>query len=249
MTQTKQRRSHGATMKVLALAIGAFGSTASHAAAFQLLEGNASGLGNAYAGSAAVAEDASTVFFNPAGMTLLPGRNVAFSVDLVRPQAEFSDRGSTGPGGAPGVGGNGGDAGDWAAVPAGYMTWQLTDRLFAGLGVGAPFGLKTEYPNSWVGRFHAVKSELKTVNINPSIAFKVSDVFSVGFGVNFQRIDADLTKVATAGGGSALLGRIEGDDTAWGWNIGAMYQLSPTTRLGLAYRSKIDYELKGTSKF
>ena len=147
------------------------------------------------------------------------------------------------------MGGNGGDAGDWAAVPAGYMTWQLTDRLFAGLGVGAPFGLKTEYPNSWVGRFHAVKSELKTVNINPSIAFKVSDVFSVGFGVNFQRIDADLTKVATAGGGSALLGRIEGDDTAWGWNVGAMYQLSPTTRLGLAYRSKIDYELKGTSKF
>lgn len=249
MTKTKQRRSHGATIKILAVAIGAVGSTASHAAAFQLLEGNASGLGNAYAGSAAVAEDASTVFFNPAGMTLLPGRNVAFSVDLVRPQAEFSNRGSTGPGGAPGVGGNGGDAGDWAAIPAGYMTWQVSDMVTLGLGLGAPFGLKTEYPNSWVGRFHAVKSELKTVNINPSIAFKVNDAFSIGFGVNFQRIDADLTKVATAGGGSALLGRIEGDDTAWGWNIGAMYQLSPSTRLGLAYRSKIDYELKGTSKF
>lgn len=254
MTQTKQRRSHGAMMmKVLALAIGAFGSTASHAAAFQLLEGNASGLGNAYAGTAAVAEDASTVFFNPAGMTLLPGRNVAFSVDLVRPQAEFSNRGSVAAGGQPVVGGNGGDAGDWAGIPAGYMSWQLTDRLFAGLGVGAPFGLKTHYNNDWAGRFHAVKSELKTVNINPSIAFKVNDVFSIGFGVNFQRIDADLTNAvntaALAGAGTSALGRIKGDDTAWGWNVGAMWQVSDTTRLGVAYRSKVDYKLEGTARF
>ncbi|MCR6665223.1 MAG: outer membrane protein transport protein [Methyloversatilis sp.] len=250
MTQTKQRRSHGATMKVLALAIGAFGSTASHAAAFQLLEGNASGLGNAYAGSAAVAEDASTVFFNPAGMTLLPGRNVAFSVDLVRPSAKFDNQGSTVPPGQ-GIGGNGGDAGDWAAIPAGYMTWQLTDRLFAGLGVGAPFGLKTEYGADWVGRFHAVKSEIKTVNINPSIAFKVNDVLSIGIGVNFQRIDADLTNLVTNPGlaGSLASGRIKGDDTAWGWNAGLMWQVSDTTRLGAAYRSKMDYKLEGTARF
>lgn len=254
MTQTKQRRINGATMKVLALAIGAFGSTASHAAAFQLLEGNASGLGNAYAGTAAVAEDASTVFFNPAGMTLLPGRNVAFSVDLVRPQAEFSNRGSTNAFGQ-GAGGNGGDAGDWAAVPAGYMTWQLTDRVTAGLGIGAPFGLKTHYDSSWVGRFHAVKSEIKTVNINPSIAFKVNDVLSIGLGVNFQRIDADLTSVANAvavpggGVGQQALARIKGDDTAWGWNVGAMFQLSPDTRLGVAYRSKVDYKLEGSARF
>jgi long-chain fatty acid transport protein len=252
MTKTKQRRSHGATIKVLAVAIGAVGSTASHAAAFQLLEGNASGLGNAYAGSAAVAEDASTVFFNPAGMTLLPGRNVAFSVDLVRPQAEFSNRGSTNAF-AQGPGGNGGDAGDWAAVPAGYMTWQLTDRVTAGLGIGAPFGLKTQYDSSWAGRFHAIKSEIKTVNINPSIAFKVNDVFSIGLGVNFQRIDADLTNAvnaaAIAGAGATALGRIRGDDTAWGWNIGAMFQLSPDTRLGATYRSKVDYKLEGTARF
>ncbi|WP_430432881.1 OmpP1/FadL family transporter [Methyloversatilis sp.] len=250
MTQTKQRRSHGATMKVLALAIGAFGSTASHAAAFQLLEGNASGLGNAYAGSAAVAEDASTVFFNPAGMTLLPGRNVAFSVNLVRPSAKFDNQGSTVPPGQ-GIGGNGGDAGDWAAIPAGYMSWQLTDRLFAGLGVGAPFGLKTEYGADWVGRFHAVKSEIKTVNINPSIAFKVNDVLSIGVGVNFQRIDADLTNLVTNPGlaGSLASGRIKGDDTAWGWNAGLMWQVSDTTRLGAAYRSKMDYKLEGTARF
>lgn len=252
MMQTTQRHATGTAMKVLAIALGAFGSTASHAAAFQLLEGNASGLGNAYAGSAAVAEDASTVFFNPAGMTLLPGRNVAFSVDLVRPSAKFSNQGSVAAGGQV-VGGNGGDAGDWAGIPAGYMSWQLTDRLFAGLGIGAPFGLKTQYNNDWAGRFHAVKSELKTVNINPSIAFKVNDVFSVGLGVNFQRIDADLTNAvntaALAGAGTSALGRIKGDDTAWGWNVGAMWQVSDTTRLGVAYRSKIDYKLEGSARF
>ncbi len=252
MMQTTQRRATGTAMKVLAIALGALGSTASHAAAFQLLEGNASGLGNAYAGSAAVAEDASTVFFNPAGMTLLPGRNVAFSVDLVRPSAKFSNQGSVAAGGQV-VGGNGGDAGDWAGIPAGYMSWQLTDRLFAGLGIGAPFGLKTQYNNDWAGRFHAVKSELKTVNINPSIAFKVNDVFSVGLGVNFQRIDADLTNAvntaALAGAGTSALGRIKGDDTAWGWNVGAMWQVSDTTRLGVAYRSKIDYKLEGSARF
>lgn len=250
MMQTTQRRATGTAMKVLAIALGAFGSTASHAAAFQLLEGNASGLGNAYAGSAAVAEDASTVFFNPAGMTLLPGRNVAFSVDLVRPSAKFSNQGSTVPPGQ-GVGGNGGDAGDWAGIPAGYMTWQLTDRVTAGLGVGAPFGLKTEYSPDWVGRFHAVKSEIKTVNINPSVAFKVNDVLSLGVGLNFQRIDADLTNMVTNPGlaGSLARGRIKGDDTAWGWNIGALWQVSDSTRIGAAYRSKMDYKLEGTAAF
>lgn len=248
MMQTTQRRYPGTAMKVLAIVLGAFGSAASHAAAFQLLEGNASGLGNAYAGSAAVAEDASTVFFNPAGMTLLPGRNVAFSVDLVRPQAELSNKGSVAAGGQA-LGGNGGDAGDWAAIPAGYMSWQLTDRVFAGLGVGAPFGLKTQYDSGWAGRFHAIKSEIKTVNINPSIAFKVNDVFSVGLGVNFQRIEADLTNAVNAAPPAATTGRIKGDDTAWGWNVGAMFQLSPDTRLGIAYRSKVDYTLKGTARF
>ncbi|WP_374336993.1 OmpP1/FadL family transporter [Methyloversatilis sp.] len=252
MIQSRQRHTCPGSLKVMITMIGMLGSSASQAAAFQLLEGNASGLGNAYAGTAAVAEDASTVFFNPAGMTFLPGRNVAFSVDLVRPKAEFSNQGSINATGQAG-GGDGGDAGDWAAIPAGYMTWQLTDQIFAGLGVGAPFGLKTEYDSTWAGRFHAIKSEIKTVNINPSLAFKVSDRLSFGVGVNYQRIDADLTNAintaSLAGAGTSALGRIKGDDTAWGWNVGALFQLTPDTRLGVAYRSKLDYKLEGTARF
>lgn len=233
-------RARGASLKALALAAGALGGSAAHAAAFQLMEGNASGLGNAYAGSAAVAEDASTVFFNPAGMSLLPGRNVAFSVNFVRPQAEFSNRGSQ----FPATGSNGGDAGDWAAVPAGYFTMQLTDALTFGLGLNAPFGLKTEYDRDWAGRFHAVKSEIKTYNLNPSLAYKVNEKLAIGVGISYQRIEAELSNFV----GPATLGVIEGDDNSWGWNIGAIYQLTPSMRLGLAYRSKIEHRLKGDLK-
>lgn len=250
-----------AALKSLAVAIGVIGAGAAHAAAFQLMEGNASGLGNAYAGSAAVAEDASTVFYNPAGMSRLPGRNVAFSVDAVRPSAEFNNKGSTAAALSP-LGGNGGDAGEWAAVPAGYFTMQITDALTFGLGVGAPFGLKTEYSPSWVGRFHAVKSEIKTININPSLSFKVNDKLAIGGGISYQNIDADLTSmvnysavIAQASSNALLIpgvsgrAKIEGDDNAWGWNIGLIYQLTPTMRIGLAYRSTMDYTLKGTAKF
>ena len=250
-----------AVLRSLVAAIGVIGAGAAHAAAFQLMEGNASGLGNAYAGSAAVAEDASTVYYNPAGMSRLPGRNVAFSVDAVRPSAEFSNRGSTAAALSP-LGGNGGDAGEWAAVPAGYFTMQITDALTFGLGVGAPFGLKTEYSPSWVGRFHAVKSEIKTININPSLSFKVNDKLAIGGGISYQNIDADLTSmvnysavIAQASSNALLIpgvsgrAKIEGDDNAWGWNIGLLYQLTPTMRIGLAYRSTMDYTLKGSARF
>src|SRR5690606_41312871 len=88
-----------------------------HAAGFALMEQNASGLGNAYAGQAAAAEDASTIFFNPAGMTHLPGRQVVVGGNFIRPITEFSDKGSTSPSLPPpapplghALGGDGGDA-------------------------------------------------------------------------------------------------------------------------------------------
>ena len=96
-----------------ALVLAAFSGTAS-AAAFQLWEQNASGLGTAYAGSAAVADNASTIFFNPAGMTQMPGIQLSAGVTGVGPRYEFSNDGSSG---LLGTGGNGGNAGGWSAVP------------------------------------------------------------------------------------------------------------------------------------
>src|SRR5690606_30855237 len=99
------------SLRIISAVVLGLGAASVHAAGFQLLEQNASGIGNAYAGSAALGDNASTIFFNPAGMTRLNGVNVSAGVTAIKPSFKFSNDGSTGPGGSPATGGNGGDAG------------------------------------------------------------------------------------------------------------------------------------------
>lgn len=228
------------------------------AAGFALIEQSASGLGNAFAGGAAGAEDASTIFFNPAGMTYLPDSQLVIAAHAIKPSAKFDNDGShRSPltGGLATPGGDGGDAGDLAFVPNFYFSKAVTENVRLGIGINAPFGLKTEYGDSWVGRYQAIKSELKTININPSIAFKANDQFSLGFGISAMRAEADLTSAVDfgtpLGAFQALDGkaRLEGDDWGWGWNAGALFQLSSATRVGVAYRSQVHQTLEGTVKF
>ena len=226
------------TLRPLSAVILAAFSASASAAAFQLWEQNASGLGNAYAGSAAVADNASTNFFNPAGLTQLPGTQISLGVSAVGPSYRFRDQGSTG---LNANGSTGGDAGGWAAVPNAYFSQQLNERLYFGFGVSAPFGLATEYnAGNWIGANQAVKSEIRTINYNPSLAYRLNDKVSLGFGLNYQTIDAEMTN-ALAGGY-----RVKGDDSAFGWNVGALFTLSPAMRLGVSYRSAVDYRLEGT---
>lgn len=207
-------------------------SGAASAAAFQLWEQNASGLGTAYAGSAAVADNASTVFFNPAGMAQLGnGIQLSAGVTGVGPSYEYRDQAGVR---------SGGDAGSWGAVPNAYLSGQLTKDLFLGLGISAPFGLATEYDSNWAGKSLAIKSEIKTININPSIAYRVNDKIALGFGLNYQSIDGELTRNPGA------LVTLKADDTSWGWNAGALFTLSPAMRVGISYRSAIKHKLEGT---
>lgn len=252
----------------------------SQASGFALIEQNASGLGNAYSGAAAAAEDASTIYFNPAGMSLLPkGSQFSIGLNYISPAAKFNNSGSQASGtGAPlpaGVSTNtpagnfeGVSAGKSALVPNAYFAMELAPKWRAGIGVGVPFGLSTEYPSDWGGRFQAVKSSIETININPAVSYEVSDSVSLGLGVNYQTIDATLTQQANysaailAGGGTLAQARnavaagfgeglltLKGKDSAWGWNVGGMFKLAPATRLGVAYRSTIDYNVTGTVQF
>ena len=207
------------------------------AAGFALIEQNASGLGNAYAGQAASAQDASTIFFNPAGLTMLPDRQLVVAGHLIKPQAEFSGSSTIG-------GGDGGDAGGLAVVPNAYLAYRLTPDIHAGIGMNAPFGLKTEYDSTWAGRTQGIKSELKTINLNPSIAWKATDTLSLGAGLSIQYAEATLTNLTGAG-----LLTVQGDNYGWGFNLGALWQLSDATRIGLAYRSEVDQKLEGTAEF
>ncbi|MGB7483381.1 MAG: porin [Castellaniella sp.] len=253
------------TLSALILGLGAMG--AAHGAGFQLLEQNASGLGNAYAGSAAIGENASANFFNPASITLLPGMNVSAGAVAIKPSFKFSDGGSTGPthfagnplgplGGRPTGGADGGDAGSWAAVPNAHFTWEVNPRVWLGLSVGAPFGLMTDYEKGWAGRYHSEKFAIESININPSIAFKATETLSVGFGLNWMHLDADYRKAQYAalnlGPGGIHTGdleaRVKAKGDGWGWNAGLMWQATPDTRFGLSYRSKVKIDADGTTK-
>lgn len=230
-------------IKVAMISSVLFISSYAQAAGFALMEQNASGMGNAYAGAAAIAEDASTIFFNPAGMTYINGTQAVGALHLIKPNAEFKNKGTLGV-----IGDEGPNAGDLAFVPNFYFMTALTPSIKAGIGVNVPFGLKTEYDDQWLGRFHAVKSELKTININPSVAFKVSDQLSLGLGVSAMWAEAELTRQVFTGGPEPEV-RIKGDDWGFGFNLGAIYQATADTRVGIAYRSKVKQELDGKAKF
>ena len=242
--------STGIRKTALSLAVaGAFAGSVSqaHASAFALIEQSASGLGNSYAGAAAAAEDASTIFYNPAGMSLLPGgMQVSAGLALINLSAKFSDSGSSAPPGIASLGGNGGDAGGLSAVPNVYFAMDLAKDWKFGVGVSVPFGLKTEYDPTWAGRFQAIKSDIKTYNINPSVSYKLDDKTSFGFGLNYQKIDAELSRAVVIGPGAETVATVKGDDTSWGFNAGAMFQPTPDTRLGVSYRSSIKYNISGT---
>ena len=236
-----------AMKRLPALLLVAFSGAAS-ASGFQLLEQNASGIGNAYAGSAAVAENASTIYFNPAGMTQLQAREVSGGLSVVKPSFSFNDKGSA-PGALAGTG-DGGDAGGWALIPNGYISWALNKDLYVGIGIGAPFGLKTEYDDRWVGAAQSMKFEVQTLNINPSLAYRVSDRVSLGVGLNWQMLKAEY--IRKAGIGNVGLSHVDStmklDDSAWGWNVGALFTVSPTTKVGLSYRSRVKYQTEGDVK-
>lgn len=234
----KEKKPMWAALGVLGLLAGFSGGAAG--AGFQLLEQNASGLGNAYAGTAAAVEDASTVFFNPAGMSALKGRDLAVSINAIRPSAKFSDRGSSTTGPVP-LGSNpGGDAGDWSFAPALYYVHALSQDWTVGVSVNAPFGLKTQYDPSWIGRFQAIKSELRTAAITPTLSYRINLSTSVGLGIRAQKAEAELTNATLAG-----IAQVEGDDWGYGVSLGLLHQPTPATRLGLAYQSQIEHKLEG----
>jgi len=232
----------------VASALGGASGMAS-AAGFALIEQSGSGMGNAYAGAAATGEDAGTVFFNPAAMSLIDTPQIAAGGHVIGLKAEFSGSGTrpVALGGGAATGGQGGDAGAPAIVPNFYFVMPIGDSMRFGVGVNVPFGLATEYDEDWLGRFQGVKSELMTVNINPSISFKVSEMFSIGAGINYQRIDAELTNAVVLGAGQTGKATLEADDDAWGWNAGVLFQPTASTKVGFSYRSKIEYKLDGTT--
>jgi long-chain fatty acid transport protein len=257
-------------------------STNISAAGFSFAEQSVKGLGSAFSGGSASADDASTVWYNPAGMTRYSGTHLSSVLHLILPKTEYSNWGSiitpalTGGATVP-LGGSNGVREKDAIVPNFYIVHKVDDKMSVGLGINAPFGLVTDHDSDWAGRYHALRSDLATVNINPSVAFKATSNFSVGIGINIQYVDVKLSRaidtsaacLSAASRGAVLpaatcgaLGlttpgspatdsqvRLEADDWSYGYNIGFLYEPSSNTRLGLHYRSSIKHRVEGRAEF
>jgi long-chain fatty acid transport protein len=251
-------------------------SGAASSSSFALLEQSASRLGTAFAGTGAAADDATTVFYNPAGMTALDASEATLVLSTIYIDSSFDNEASQPALGQP-LGGEGGNAGGWNAVPSVYVTLPFSDTLAAGLAVNVPFGLSLDYERDWMGRFQALRSEIQTYNFNPAIAWEINEHVSVGLGLNYQRVQAELTnavnysavvaqglqQLVAAGQLSpalvpALLAanaglegatRLRGDDSAWGYNAGVTVTLPGDVRIGLSYRSSMEYEIEGSVRF
>lgn len=230
------------------------GVMSAHASGYAIVEQGVRGLGTAYAGAAALAEDPSTIFYNPAGLVRLSGKQVEAGLHYIVPKAEFKDGGSTTIVTVPLTGGDGGDGGQAAFVPNFYYSHQLSDGFVAGVGIHAPYGLATEYDRDWVGRYYAVESKLATININPSVAARMNDKWSVGAGLSIEYAEATLSSMADLGLASGnpaasqqndAFSEIEGDGWGYGFNIGLLFEPSNSTRFGLAFRSSVHHKLEG----
>lgn len=227
-----------------------------HSAAFMLNEQSPSASGRSYAGSAAIADDASTIFYNPAGMTELKRAEAQIGTHLIMPRAEISNRGSTasvlfGPA-APFTGTS--DQGfDPQMSGHMYLAAPAAEGLWLGLGVTVPFALANHYDNDFFGRYDSTRASLRAVDIAPSIAYRVHPRISIGGGVDIQYMDAKLVNAlpnpfdpsgaptpATDG-----LFSVEGSDWSLGYNVGALFKPVDNVRVGLTYRSAISHKIEG----
>ncbi|WP_052464793.1 OmpP1/FadL family transporter [Geoalkalibacter subterraneus] len=243
-------------------------------AGFALKEQSASALGNAFAGATAAAEDVSYMFFNPAALGQLEGNQLSVVGSYIAPSSEMKDGTATTILGTP-IGGNSseGDAAKNVVLPAGYVSWALTDEWRFGLAVTVPYGLETNYDRDWIGRYHAVNSRLQTMNINPVLAWKANEKVTLAFGFQAQYAEAELTNAIDFGtiamaakakaqadgkdielpdatpAGHDGYAKMEGDDWGFGYNLGLMIEPREGTRIGLAYRSKVHHNLRGDIDF
>jgi len=241
-----------------------------YSAGFAIVEQSVSSMGNAFAGGSATTNDASAMYTNPASMIRLKDKSLNFGLNAISPSVKFNNNGSTKAVGGTSTGGNGGDAGEVGIVPNFYYVMMVDENTMFGIGINAPFGLSTSYDKNWVGRYQAVDSEIKTININPALAFNVSSKLSLGVGFSLQYVSAELSNAIDMGSvcvatlpaaacvGAGLLpgeigsdgfAKVSGDSWGMGYNLGFLYAVENNTDISFAYRSKIKQNLGGDADF
>ena len=238
------------------------------AGGFSLNEQSASQMGVANAGAAANPENATTVLFNPAGMSQLSGTNISFGAAVLDIDAEAkSGAKAVNQLGGEVEGSSGGDIADPAVLPNFYLTHEINDSIDVGFGIHAPYGLAADYDNDFVGRYFADKTELTAIAFTPSIAVNNGKGLSMGATLNIMYAEGRLSKFQDIRGGLVQKGLspaqasglatqyeqafgapyadIEGDDVAINFRVGFLYELSEQTQIGLTAQTGTEFELEG----
>ncbi|MDO6544490.1 outer membrane protein transport protein [Photobacterium sanguinicancri] len=212
-------------------------STSATAAGFQLAEYSATGLGRAFAGEAAMADNAGAQFRNPAMLTYLKGTQVSTGAIYVDPNIDVKGDLNVGmaiPTEAKDIAGS-------AVIPNFYVSHQLNDQVFLGLAFSTNYGMETELGGDFKATQYGNQAKVHSVEINPNIAYQINEQFSVGAGVRYVMGEGHF--------GAAMDGQdlkyMEGEDNAWGWQLGTAWQINDDNRIGFNYRSAVDLKLEG----
>lgn len=248
---TEVTRAYLAGSVTAAFAATVLMGSAARAGGLLLYEYGTAEPGLAAAGYAARAQDASTAFTNPAGMTQLDGTQVLVGGQLMWMNTQFSIDGAASPGLGSGDGGR--VYGSNGYVPGGgaFLTHRVSPDLALGFAVAGNFGSMLDYDDGWVGRYRVQDADLVGVSVMPSIACRVNDQLSLGAGLNGMYGMFDQRVAINNALPSLGDGRLEIDDDTWGWgaNVGVLYEPTPDTRLGLTYTSEIDLDFRGPAQF
>lgn len=220
------------------------------ASAFQLWEQDAASVANYHAGYAALATDASTSFYNPAGITRIKNQQVVLGVDAVMTDLKFRGTINNPLLGIPAQPmQTTAQGGTFSLVPDLHYVAPISDRVGFGFSVDIPFGLKTNYGISTPVRYTNTQTSIRIIDYSPALGIQITDQGSVGFGFDVQRAFAEIDSVASLG--SPLFDTPytnRATDTAYGYHLGGLYQFTPCTRAGMSYHSQVVHHLSGSSK-
>jgi long-chain fatty acid transport protein len=236
-----------AAVSVAALAAAQGGA---QAGGFAVREQSATAQGYSFAGAASGSGGLSSMFWNPAAITMAPGWHSEWHLSLIVPRVDINPDPLRTP---TAVFGPSGDIGQDAIIPTGFSSFQINDKLWVGLSNTAPFGLVTDPRQNWAGQVYSRSSRIFSINVNPIVGLKVNDWLSLAVGPSLQYFDirlksavpTPLTVPATVVRPGQPSGILEGDDIGFGVTAGATITPFAGTTIGIGYRSAIEHELEG----
>ncbi|WP_181707436.1 OmpP1/FadL family transporter [Chthonobacter rhizosphaerae] len=221
------------------------GSTgAAHAGAFMLREQSTYGQGASFAGVAAPGDSISSMYWNPAAVTTAVGLVFESNHTFISPHADFDPDSRTSPLLGALVPGDGGDLGVDAYLPSSYTAYQVNEDLYLGLSINTPFGLATHADRPWVGQVDHLRAKVLSVNVAPTIGYKINDQISIALGAQIQYFNVDLTR-ALLPTPTSPTANLSGDDFGFGFTAGVTFEPTEGTTIGLGFRSAIAQSLEG----